>query len=248
MKPHLIVIPYLAEESQGHELRLAVEGWHQFFREPHLIVVIGDNPRIRGVKHIPFPRVPAIKGQYHPHLDIAAKFAFIIRAYRDLFDGFIFSCDDYYAVNDFSFEDVCVLKVMPDTLPTELNETAENLWRRDMARTGHLCAKEGFGLRNYTTHLPQYFQFDKLQNIIDRYNLTSESKVIESLYFNIYYKDVPADILDGNDRWKFGVYYAPMDREGLYNAFTNKVWVANSAHGWSEGFEKAMADYYGIKI
>lgn len=40
----LVVIPYLASAAQGNELRLAVEGWRQHFKEPHHIVIVGDCP------------------------------------------------------------------------------------------------------------------------------------------------------------------------------------------------------------
>ena len=35
MKEILVVIPYLAEAAQGHELELAVAGWEMHFKYPH---------------------------------------------------------------------------------------------------------------------------------------------------------------------------------------------------------------------
>lgn len=243
--PVIIVIPYFAKAAQGNELSLAVKGWEQFFKTPHRIIIVGDEPNILGVEHIPCPRAKARKNQYQVHLDLAAKFLAAMNE-NPAEPGFIYSCDDYYAVNKFILDDVKTLKVMPDTMPNKTDYFNPNPWRRDYAKTGTLCYKEGLGRRNWTTHTPQYFEADKMRELIERYDLLEQSHVIESLYFNTYHKNDIAYIMGYNNPFKLSVDFRPLDRAALHEAFSNRIWVNNSENGWSRELEEELTEYYAL--
>ena len=104
----LVVIPYLAKDAQGSELELAVAGWRKHFKEDFLIVVVGDYHSIVDTgDDITFINCPRVKwpgkGNYWAHIDHVNKFRTVFNAYPHS-EGFIYTCDDIYAVKDFTME------------------------------------------------------------------------------------------------------------------------------------------------
>ena len=245
---HLVLIPHLPSAQQGHELRLAIEGWRQHFKADFVITLMGEGlPYIEGVVNVESPRVPAVEGEYRAHLDYVS----CARKARERFpdtEGFLVAGDDVFAVNDFTFEDVLVPKIQDDWLPTVGAKNHPNPWRRNLAKTGLICQRNGLEMLNYTTHLPHYYEWDKLFAIYDKYDCDHNSYVIENLYYNTYPSDEKPQLLSLNDRWKFEVSFTPLDRQGLYNAFAFKKWVTCTENGWSSAMEKELAYHYGIKL
>lgn len=242
----LVVIPYLASGAQGNELRLAVEGWKKHYIGDARIVVVGDKPPF-DIEHIPCPRVEPIEGEYLPHLDLAHKFRVAAENFPQ-YEGFVFTADDVFAVNDFNLIDILAPKRMPVPLSTEGMERCTPPWWKNLIKTARLCKREGFGMVNYTTHLPVYFRFDRLVGLIEDYHLETDSYVIETLYFNKFTPQGEADILDQEkDRWKHGVYFTPLYRPDLYKAFGQKKWVCCSEQGWSKALEEELEKHYKLK-
>jgi len=245
---HLVLIPHLPSGQQGHELALAVAGWRKHFKQDFTIAVMGERlPMMDGVVNVESPRVPDVPGEYRQHLDYVS----CARKAREMFPetkGFIVAGDDVFAVNDFGFDDVLTPKIMEDTLPTKGEKAHPNTWRRNLAKTGMVLQSEGYPMLNWTTHLPHYYEWDKLFSIYKRYNCDHSSYVIENLYYNIYPPLRRPTILHRKDRWKFEVCYTPLDREGLADAFARKIWVNCTEKGWSPQLEEALAEHYGIKL
>ena len=167
----LVVIPYLASGAQGRELEYAVSGWRRHFKHPYLIVLVGDyHPIVDTGDDIVFiecPRVEPIPGQYHCHIDHVHKF----RTVREKFPqtkGFIYACDDMYAVNNFGMEEILLPKVIDGDMKGDPDST--NGWQRDMAKTKALCIREKLPIHNWICHLPVYYEWDKLFAIYDKYD------------------------------------------------------------------------------
>lgn len=246
MKETLVVITYIAGESQGSELALALLGWKKHFKSPHRIVIVGDKPPMEDIEWVEINRLPEKDGEYRPHLDICHKLELVAALYGDKYDGFIWASDDCYAINDFTLEDVMVLKYQDDEMPSK-GDNHPNSWLRNLVKTRNLCDKEGFGIINWVTHLPLFFNMKRLVDIIWKYDLTNKSYVIENLYFNSFYHIGKLVKLYPQDDWKFGVYFTPLDRQGFYDALSHKKWVCNSVHGWSDALEEELRKHYGIK-
>ena len=241
-----VVIPYLASAAQGRELELAVAGWRRHFREEFEIVVVGDDPRIEGVTFIPCPRVPMLPGarQYHAHLDHVHKFREVRRHYPDA-EGFIYTCDDIYAVRDFTLEDVKRPKVRRDDITNR--GIRWNQWVQDNWKTRDRLVRDGLPTRNWVCHLPVWYEWDKLLDIYDRYDCDTTSYVVEQLYFNRYFPDVPADHVeeDGVD-WQFKVWDHNCTPAQVREALDRVVWISNSFRGWAPWMEDILRERYGL--
>ena len=244
----LVVIPFCSEGAQGKELEYAVAGWRKHFQEDYLIVLAGENHPITktgdDIICIESKRVPPRKGMYRQHLDYVSCFRKVHAAFPDS-KGFIFVADDCYAVNDFDMSDIKLLKqVSPDM--RKYNGFG-NGWEKDKARTRELLVREGYPTRNFTTHLPQWFEWDKLEALWDKYDMDNNSYVFEDLYYNIYYSDrVPLQLHIDFDNFKCGVYRANPRMSYIEKAFKNKIWIQNSVEGWIPALDKILSDYYGV--
>lgn len=243
MKKQLVVITYIAGESQGQEIALALEGWKQHFKEPCHIVVVGDVPPVPNIEVLPVARMSEKDGEYRPHLDICKKLRDVCLAYGGEYDSFIWASDDCYAVNDFTLADVMTPKFYANEMPPK-GENHFNPWWRNLVKTRKLCEKEGYGVVNWVTHLPLYFRIEELLQTINDYNLTENSYVVENIVYNRFKPQGTPEKLNEQDRWKFPVYFTPLDREGFKNALASKIWVTNSVNGWSDALAQELWLHY----
>lgn len=245
----LVVIPYCSEGAQGRELEYAVAGWRKHFKEKYLIVIAGEDAPIAhtgdDIVCVPSERVPERDGQYRQHLDYVSCFRKVREQYPDQ-EGFVFVADDVYAVNNFDIIDIKVLKQVGANMAYAANSA--NAWERDAARTASKLLAEGYPIRNFTTHLPQYFEWDKLAVLWDRFDMDNTSYVFEDLYYNIYFPDrVPLQLHIDHDNFKCGIYRENPDWNKIRNAFDGgKIWIQNNPRGWSPQLDWMLAEYYGI--
>lgn len=245
----LVVIPYIADEAQGSELELAVTGWRRHFRHPHQIVVIGDWHPVaetgRDIMWIPCPRVDAIPGQYRPHLDFKNKF---LKA-RELFPrnkGFIFTCDDCYAVRDFSLDDVLQTKIAKREIPKK-DWRNESPYLRDYYKTRDILDIFGLPVYDFDTHLPRYFDFRRL---LATYNAVRDHESYEwsSLYYNFEVAvgniTIPedAELCTARCRWKREVQTASPGFDTTDEV--NATWIVNGNCGWSRELEDILRKHY----
>lgn len=243
----LVVIPYLAEGAQGRELEFCLAGWRNHFKEDYLLVFVGENlPYIKGddVFLVESERVPAKKGMYRQHLDYVSCFR-KVRKFFPKQKGFVFVADDCYAVNDFDLSDIKVLKQIADEFT---GNPYMGGWQLDMARTRELLDREKLPSRNFTTHLPQWFEWDKLFALYDRYDMDNNSYVFENIYYNYYYPTrKPFTIDEERDNFKCGVHRrTPTMVDNIRKAFDGKIWVQNAEAGYTYELEKMLTDYYGL--
>lgn len=248
----LVVIPYLPSAAQGREIEYAVAGWRRHFKHPHLIVIVGEGLRalpawIRncpGVVLIESPRVAGIPGQYRQHLDYVSCLRKVHEAFPEG-TGFIMVADDCYAVNDFDLADVQFLKMQEPTFQFDPNST--NGWEQDKLKTRDVLFKAGLPTRNFTTHLPQYYEWGPLEALWEKYRMDRNSYVMEDLYYNTVYKDrLPFQLDKWRDNLKLGVYTKDPDPFELGRAFFQKIWITNSPDGWVPELYNRLENYYRI--
>ena len=244
---HLVLIPHLPSAQQGHELVLAIAGWRKHFKADFTLAIMGENlPHIDGVINVESPRVPDIPGEYRSHLDYVS----CARKARAMFpdtEEFIGAADDVFAVNDFTYEDILIPKIQELWLPLKGADNHPNAWRRNLAKTGILCAKEGLGCLNWTTHLPHCYRWDNLFQIYDRYDCDHNSYVVENIYFNSYPHPRPR-LLRPEDKWKYEACTTPTYLPSLFEAMQKKVWITCSENGWSPVLEIELSNHYGITL
>lgn len=245
----LVVIPFYLGGAQGRELEYAVAGWRKHFKENFQIVIVGDwHPVVETGDDITFiqcERVPEQSPEnYRPHIDFVKKFK-AVRARFPESKGFVFVADDCYAVHDFDMTEIMLLKA--NTPKLEGDEFSIQPWMREKAKTIKLLQSEGYPIVNFTTHIPQYFEWDKLEALWERYDMEHNSYIFEDLYYNIYFNDrLPLILHIDHEPFKCGVYRPNPRMNYIKNAFKNKIWIQNSVEGWIPELDRMLAEYYGL--
>lgn len=243
----IVVIPYNGNGAQGNELKLAIRGWVTHFCHSNFkIVLVGENlpKEFDGHDWMVFmesKRVPERAGSYRQHLDYVNCFLKVYERFGDQTSGFIFTADDVYAVNDFDLADVQVLKAHASSFCGD--PTSTNGWKRDMAKTRALLDREFLPCVNYTTHLPQWYDWERLLMIYALYSMRTESYVFENVYYNHYCGRRLPELLDGNDRYRLGVW-SKDDVKKVPEAMLHKIWIVNSVDGWSRELEDRLCKHY----
>lgn len=243
----LVVIPYLAEQAQGSELELAVTGWRTHFKHPYQIIVVGDWHPVtetgRDIMYIPCPRVDPVPGQYLPHLDFKNKFLKV----RETFPrnkGFIYACDDCYAVKDFSLPDIQTPKYEHDIVEKCDWRNATG-WLRDWYKTRDYCDLFRLPVTDWVTHLPIWYDFRKLLATF-RVIPEHESCVWENLYYSfeealgLPYPPQPSSL------YKHEVMTASPDFRDVDDL--DATWIVNGNCGWSRALEEKLRRHYGSLI
>lgn len=244
----LVVIPYLASAAQGRELEFAVAGWRKHFKENFLIVVVGDYHKVCStgddIFFIPCPRVEAIEGQYRAHIDHANKFKKVHEIFPKA-KGFIYTCDDIYAVNDFDINDVKVLKMEAESYSAD--EMDHNDWWRDMAKTKKVLVAEGLPTHNFVCHLPVFYEMDKLLKIYDEFDCVHNSYVVEQIYFNRYFASRKPILLRLEwDNFRCWIGRENPDWSRLKPMLDKKIWISNSVAGYQKPLEDVLKEHYGM--
>jgi hypothetical protein len=243
---YLIVIPYLAAAAQGREIEYAIAGWRKHFKEPYRIVLTGEGlPRFPGedIDYVESKRVDDIPGQYRQHLDYVSCFRKVRAKYPES-EGFIFVADDCYAVNDFDIHDVKLLKMQEPVI--DYDPRTPNTWRQDALKTARVLHEAGLPIRNFTTHLPQWIEWELLEYLWDKYDMTRQSYVFEDLYYNTFYPNRIPFRLNRDDNMKYSVKTTTPNEDELRSAMARKIWINNSPDGWTRVLEKALQEHFRL--
>ena len=238
----LIVLPYKHSGAQGNELYFALSAWKKFCQFNYHFVVIGDFEEEIKVK---FPWVEFIycapkekkQNQYNPHLDMQNKFKIIAQRYSQIYDGFIFMTDDKYAIKPFDLKDVTSIFYHSLSF-SGCEKYPTSFWKHDKWKTRQLLDRENLPHINYSTHHPCYFEFKKLKEIREKYNMLEESYVFHDVYFNYFEHEEP--VLDSTIR--LGIWSKDIFNRDFQNAISdpNIKFICNSVEGWSKELENEL--------
>lgn len=238
----LVILPYKQSGSQGSELELALSLWRKNCKFKYHFVVIGEydksfEEKFHWVEFIECPTKPKINGQYNPHLDMINKFIVVSNKYKNKYGGFIWMVDDNYAIKPFSLDDIKTIHYHSITFVGNEKQPT-SYWNHDKWKTRQLLDKENLPHINYTTHYPCYFEFSKLDEIWDKFNMQNESYVLEDIYFNYFEHEQP--ILDSTIR--LGIWDNDIYEKFFNNALLDKKikFVCNSVNGWSKNLENDL--------
>jgi len=241
----LVVIPYLPGQGQGRELEYAVKGWQRHFKEDFTLVMVGDGVSAvapAGVVAIDSPRVAHRAGQYRQHLDYVSCFRKVREAFPDSY-GYIRTADDVYCVHDFELLDVLTLKTIGEIGQNSIS--VPESWQGDKQRTRAALVEGGYSVHNYTTHLPQFFQWERMEMIWEKYKMDEVSYVDEDLYYNIFYGDrLAVNVHTEPQPYKCGIYRSNPDVAKIEEAFSSKIWITNSPVGWVPQLDMMLDSYY----
>ena len=242
MEEILVILPYRETGSQGDELKLALSSWKKFCQFKYHFVVIGEfneslKDEFQWVEFIYCAFPEKDENQYMPHIDIQRKMKVVVEKYRDKYNGFIYMSDDKYAIKPFDLEDITTVFYQSRSFNGNKNSPA-CYWVHDRWKTRQVLDKENLPHVDYTTHYPYYFEFSKIEEIWDKFDMLNESYVLECMYFNYFSHEEPKPVSDILLR----IWYQPVfDREfkkGVENH--NIKFVSNSAEGWSKELEDEL--------
>lgn len=201
MKPVSIIIPYIMGPDNGLELKYALRSIEKnFAHDNYTIVVVGDNPDwlSDNVNHVPMPRLQG--GKYTAFKDQILKLYTVLTEF-DVTDNFIWTYDDVYFTNKVTIGDIMIpkaAKVIQKIEEIDLYPGGDN-WKN--------CIKKALKATNgkyvYETHLPRYYNKNKMLKLMDKFGMLNEPFVIASLYYNHYLKDDPLLLNDGRIHFRF---------------------------------------------
>lgn len=247
-KPVLVIIPYLGEEAQGNELKLAVAGWKRFCRFPYQMVIVADD--IEPILElgddaflIQEPRVEGKDGCYRPHLDVMNRIK-VARAAFPGRSGFIVAHDDCFAVNDFTLDDVKCLKT-DSAIYSDIKDP--NPYRADKAKTKMVLEAEGKNYRSFSVHLPLFYDAKKYDATVLKYDLFNRSLIVEDLYHNTYNADKHTILLShGNDPFRCWMSNGSRRPDEVLDALRNKKWVSCAVNAYSFIVENILRQHYNL--
>jgi len=241
-KETLVVLPYKQNGSQGDEINIALKAWKKFCQFNYHFVVIGEfedslKDEFPWVEFIFSKTLPKKEGQYNQHLDVQHCFEIVSKKYDKTYDGFIWMVDDNYAIKPFTIEDITTIHYLKESF-TGFEPVPASHWGHDKWKTRNLLDNNKLPCLNYTTHYPCYFEFKKLQEIWDRFNMRNESYVLEDVYFNYFKHTTPIQV----DSIRIGIWNKFMFNTRFEDAVKNPniKFVCNSVGGWSKELENEL--------
>ena len=238
----LVVLPYKQSGAQGHELQIALKGWQKFCAFKYHFIIIGEfdeslKDEFPWVEFIYKKRIPDNYLQYIQHLDVQECMEIVMNKYQDKYEGFIWMVDDNYAIKPFDLKDIKTIH-FTHTSFTGDDTGLTFTWGRDKFKTRQLLDRVNLPNYNYTTHFPCWFEFKKLKEIWDTYNMRNESYVLEDVYFNHFKHEEPVYVNT--------IRAIIFDKETFYNEFNDIInnpsikFLCNNYAGWSEDLENEL--------
>jgi hypothetical protein len=239
----LIVLPYIQSRSQGNEIKLCLNGWKKNCLFDYHFVVIGEfdqslKDEYPWVEFMKCKTRDEIEGQYNPHLDIQHKMETVMEKFGDTYDGFIRVADDNYAIKPFELSDITTVHYRSSSDLVYKKYSPTSSWSHDKWKTKELLEKEGLRTLDYTIHYPSWYEFSKLKEIWDKFNMRNESYVLEDVYFNYFIHEKP--ILGKEIR--LNVLNSETYTYVLSNALSNPniKFICNSENGWSKELDNEL--------
>lgn len=241
-----ILITYYSAGAQGNELQLSVFGWRKYFRGDYKLIIVSDIDRCvsgEDIIWIKEPRVEPISGQYHPHLDVMNRFMKAIKAVPEM-NGFVWAADDNFLIKPINGKWLKELRYQNNEYIINGEPSSLHHFAKEKLKTREILDREKLPHRNWTTHIPCYFEVDKFIALTDKYDLAHNSYILEDLYYNTYFPQEKAELASVS---KF-MLLKEEDALSMTENIKNKTWICGSVPGFSESMQNILAAFYGIKL
>jgi len=172
------------------------------------IFVVGDNPKIRNVIHVPCSQITNVK--HAKALDSIKKLTKIVNT-PQINDDFVYMYDDIILLKKTDIKPFKV--ILARDYPKKMAEYFKRghkpspHWYNTFTKTIRQLKSEGLPVWDYETHLPRIYNKEKVRAIIDKYNLNESPYLFNTLYFNNYCP-APDTSLIKSPHYKAEVYHA----------------------------------------
>ena len=197
---HLVLIQYKFN-PKSTEIVYAVETFKKYAQFEYDMFLLGDK--------CPWLDIPTIEGDHtdltkYPcraqHIRVARDLKKACELFKDRYDEFCLMSDDFFCMNEFTWEDLLVPKYESLKINSR-NPYNPRIWAYAKWKTGQMFAKKGIVAVNYTTHCFTVYNIDKMLYIIEKYNLTEPNNdyTVEDLYGNEFFEN-PVNIAEWRHR------------------------------------------------
>lgn len=240
LETHFVYV-YVSSPAKWNELSVSIQSIRQNFRGAFKIFVVGDQPNIKGIIHIPAVQ---IKGTGSKPKDAARKLRTIIDCPL-INDDFVYCYDDVVLLKPISaewFKKIIAIDHVSDYVAywgKAKGIIPDKGWRSLFSKTFMLLSKKTLPSYNYETHLPRMLNKAKLIATFAKFGDACEDALFNSLYFNLHYKQ-PDILLKNDQRIKAGCHRAYENPDKLINELRGKVWLNYSDPALNDTFKKTI--------
>lgn len=186
-REHLVLVQY-KYNGNSKEIISAVNSFKKHAQFKFKMFLLGDK--------CPWLEVPVIEGDKEDltkylcreqHIHVARDLKNAISIFKDSYDEFCLMSDDFFCINDFTWDDLKVPKYNSKRI--DAFGTNKKYWNYSKMKTNQFLIKNRISTIDYTTHCFAVYEMDKLEKIIDEYDLTTPCNdyTIEDLYGNLYW-------------------------------------------------------------
>lgn len=221
------VYVYDSKPAIWKELLYSIASIRKFYSKDAKIFVVGDNPKIKGVIHVPHTREGAPNG-FSRAFDITKKLQVIIDT-PEIPEDFVLMYDDIVLLRPVSNEAFVPRYSMGVEDENKVFSGVQGKpsinWKSMYQNTIKRLQKFDRPTYNYETHLPRILNKGKLSKLMKQYRLHEIPYLFSTLYFNTYY-DKP-DIIITEPQFKHIKYgcYSPKSDEILDINTPGKVFL-----------------------
>lgn len=218
---------YVYIKSDWQELLYSIRSIQKYFKgDKFKIFVVGDNPNIKNIIHIPCDRVKG--GTMSKAFDSVNKLQKIVDT-PQIKDDFIYMYDDIMLLQNLNkghFKAIAAHEYVDDDFDfTKWSYNPSPEWKSLFTRTITKLRAEGKRTWNYETHLRKEFNKKHVQDIINKYKLTENAYLFNTLYFNNVLK-APYYNLKKTPNIKAGIY-RPIDNYDTIRKMCLRKWFLN---------------------
>lgn len=235
------VYVWIAQPAKWQELAFSIKSIRSHFLGRCRIFVVGDNPGLTSVIHIPADKQ---KGRAK---DICNKLQVITNT-PAISDDFIYCYDDQILLKDINrewFNKVIANDHVRDHttyFKGARGTTPSPSWQSLFRFTFALLTKHRLPTYNYETHLPRMMNKGKIRQAFVKFGRSNiEQSLFNSLYFNLHYEK--PDVLiksPAGAHIKAGIHRSFSVPEKLIAELKGKTWLNYNDSGLTDAFKKVI--------
>lgn len=235
-----IIYPNVEKFVQWEELKYSLRSLEKNLVDVKFRVwIVGELPAWINEEEVLF--IPVEYTGETPRIDILYKHLAVIN-HPDIGEEYIWMNDDIYLVNKVMYADLCLPVAVNDLKSNVSLLSPQTLWGRDNIRTLKLLQEEGLSTWNYGVHIPHRFEKNKLQQLLEKYNMLVDPIVLTQLYYNYWFKDfLPYwDTLDLKNNQGFCINRPNPNRANLMAQLKSKKYLNNAEAGMTPELQEII--------
>ena len=214
-----LIIPYLQDMDEEAQLKVAIASWLQNFNGKLKIYVIGDDPKIEGVEHMPLPSVECPEQKLFGAVTTAIM-------NEDISDEFIVAMPNVFVANKINAAHVLIRKGY-NKFPTDLNDRVNNslqlLYDKGVDVPFLPCFDIPFMVNKF-----------KWADIMDQFPEWSTDDLDMSVIYQALTSDAVVSPLDWRtDCWLLPVVKDNTNPQDFEQFVKNKAFVSCTLKGWN---------------